>query len=80
MKPVLAVLAALCLGAVSAATLENAGDCALPSTWKGRPLGGLSGLTRAAGDLYYAVRDDGSKGALFTLRIGVDRATGAATN
>ena len=80
MRPVLAVLAALCLGAAPAATLENAGDCALPSTWKGRPLGGLSGLTRAAGDLYYAVRDDGSKGALFTLRIGVDRATGAATN
>ena len=68
------------LGASPAATLEEVGGCAMPITWKGRPLGGLSGLAHVVGDLYYAVRDDGSHGALFTLRIGVDRATGAATN
>ena len=66
--------------ALPGVTLESVGECAMPSAWMDRPLGGLSGLTRVAGDLYYAVRDNGSKGALFTLRIGVDRATGAATN
>ena len=80
MRRVLLGVLAAAAGIASAATLESAGECPVPATWKGRPLGGLSGLTRVAGDLYYAVRDDGSHGALFTLRIGVDRSTGSATN
>ena len=75
-----AAILLLCACTASAATLEEVGGCAMPVSWKGRPLGGLSGLTRVAGDLYYAVRDDGSRGGLFTLRVGVDRATGCATN
>ena len=77
-----AAACAACLAAVAAGswTLEPVGECPMPTTWEGRPLGGLSGISRAAGDLYYAVRDDGSKGELFTLRIGVEAATGRATN
>ena len=80
MRRLLPCLFAVLAASLSGMTLESAGECALPTSWMGRPLGGLSGLTRVAGDLYYAVRDNGSQGALFTLRIGVDRATGAATN
>ena len=80
MKRVFVAILLLCLGEASATTLEEVGGCAMPVSWKGRPLGGLSGLTRVVGDLYYAVRDDGSHGGLFTLCVGVDRATGCATN
>ena len=80
MRRLLPLLFAALAASLSGVTLESVGECALPSAWMNRPLGGLSGLTRVAGDFYYAVRDNGSKGALFTLRIGVDRATGAATN
>ena len=80
MRGVLLGLLAFHALTTSAVTLEAVGECAMPTTWKGAPLGGLSGLTHVAGDLYYAVRDNGSKGALFTLRIGVDRTTGSATN
>lgn len=66
--------------ALAAASLALApvGELAFPRAWNGASLNGLSGLTRVADDAYYAVRDSG--GALFTLTIGVDRATGMPTN
>lgn len=65
-------------GLALAAALALVGECALPPDWQGEATRGLSGLTRVAGDAYYAVRDNG--GWLYALTIGVDRATGSVTN
>ncbi len=67
-------------GLLLAATLSlsSVGEFALPSTWQGTPIRGVSGLTRVADDSYYAIRD--SRGLLYSLTVGVDRATGAVTN
>ncbi len=67
-------------GVLLAATLSLSpvGETAIPSAWKDVPTQGLSGITRIAGDAYYAVRD--SRGLLYSLTIGVDRTTGQVTN
>ncbi|MGN0846172.1 MAG: esterase-like activity of phytase family protein [Kiritimatiellia bacterium] len=62
----------------AALSLVPVGEAPLPQAWGGERLRGLSGLTRVAGDDYYAIRDSG--GLLYSLEIGVDRATGAVTN
>lgn len=60
--------------------LERVGELNLPQTWRGHPIGGISGISHVSKDMYYAVRDNGSHGELFSLRIDIDRDSGIATN
>lgn len=73
--------ALLALGALPACalTLTPVGELPIPpDAATGMPPMGLSGITYAEGDRWYAMKD--TAGLLYPLTIGLDRASGAVTN